>query len=832
MKKTSTRIVAFLLLFAMLLGSFGTITAFAGEGTQDEDPKGSITVNLKDDTNQDVSLADAKLDAYLGEDQNKTDLDAVDVTTEQKLTLKFKDDSDYVFTDNTNKKEVTIEAYKEDGAEDNSTKIKWVKVGEKYTVTVEQKIKLKPLKKGTLSINFTSKEAKFDPSDVKALSITLDGVPFTDEEIKALEKKNVEIKPSMTLIVKMEEGRTHVFSDGSISKETVIKKGAWGSGEELKYEFSAEVKKAESDTNKIRAKYSFPKGVDRLMNIGSQTLPFSGRLVEKGKEYEITGSMLTGEKLIIDPIKGDENLKIVGGKIIFTAPEDVNDGSEVKLNLAIQKDIGEYIVKADARAGKTTIALELKDTPEKLGIDSIYGKYNGKLGSKKSDTINGKTEIVYLIDEIKKEGETITLYTQLADGAFLPLKDIQSEFINIKLEVDKVKAGEKKVTGKTAPDAEVFITREGFDEPIKTDADKEGKFEANVVTTLKGKEVFHVYATIGEKYKSDIIEVIVPEDEVVNKSSRVSGKDRYLTAVEVSKAYFPVNSDIKPKTVIIAEGENEADALAAGPLSIKHGAPILLVQKDKIPAQVLAEINRLNPQNLIIVGGKSSVSEAVENALKATDRTITRLAGKNRFETSLEVAKSIKAGFPMKGIILANGYNSVDALAVSGYAAKNNLAVVLTAKEALPQEVKAYIESASIDHVEIVGGNNSVASAVETELGDLFKVRTKGSDRYMTALELAKKAYPEAKKAIFVNAFKPVDALSAAPYAFKNDMPILLVNKVTIPAGTLEYVKDNDINEVVAIGGTGSIAESVLKEFEALNPPKEEAPKETPSETN
>lgn len=244
MKKTSTRIVAFLLLFAMLLGSFGTITAFADGEKGDEEPKlGSIIVKLKDGDNNEVTLADAKLDAYLGVDENNTNLKQVNVTEEQNLTLKFKDESKYVFADDQMEKKFTIEAFNENSTEGDSSKIKWVKEGEEYTATVETKIKLKPLKTGTLSIKFTSKEAGFKPSDVKALSITLDGVPFTDEEITALKKENVEIKDTVLLVVKMEEGRTHVFSDGTISKETGIKKSHWGSGEDLKYEFSAEVKK-------------------------------------------------------------------------------------------------------------------------------------------------------------------------------------------------------------------------------------------------------------------------------------------------------------------------------------------------------------------------------------------------------------------------------------------------------------------------------------------------------------------------------------------------------------------------------------------------------------
>ncbi len=810
MKKTSTRIVAFLLLFAMLLGSFGTITAFA------EGDKGNIELSFEPNTE--------KVKVYLDNNlQDSNIIEDVDVSIAHTLKLVIPEESDHVFktnglkefTDVINPKTETSDGDWNEGANQGSFVVR-------NNYPLEKEVKAT---EGTVNIGLKV--------DGKVLTKTGDiptglGLKLDTSEVQefVFKLENVKIKENHTIKFQLDADSKYEIDGSSefkIDKLTQLSKpGDWEQKSEGKdnWETDIELKLKSKPGQKVRVYRQYHGGATHKTYLDEDEIYGTGLLVEKGNSYEVTATLPKDHKLIMNPLENyplqnNPLLELKDNKIMFNAPVDKD---QVTIKLAEEVKFDDYFKVRDALVGKTHIALELNKSHEDLKIKNIYAIYNGRLYNNTTNYLPGNIALVFMTDEIKNVGDTIGIIAEFKDGTFSNITNIRADFKAIELKVDPVKAGDKKVTGKTAPEAEVIITREGFEKPLKANAGKDGKFEINVVTTLKGEEVFEIYAIRGTDEKSEIMDITVPKEDVVNKTSRVYGKDRYLTAVEVSKAYFPANSDIKPKTVIIAAGGNEADALAAGPLSIKHGAPILLVEKERIPAEVLAEINRLNPKNIIIVGGKNSVSEAVEKALAATNREITRLAGENRFGTSIEVAKSLKEGFIIKGIILANGYNSVDALAVSGYAAKNNLAVVLTAKEALPQEVKDYIASAKVDHVEIVGGINSVEKAIETDLGEVFKDRTSGADRYQTALELAKKAYKDAKKAIFVNAFTPVDALSAAPFAAKNGFPILLVEKTKIQADTLNYIKETKVEEVTVIGGLNSVADAVMKEFEALTP--------------
>lgn len=88
--------------------------------------------------------------------------------------------------------------------------------------------------------------------------------------------------------------------------------------------------------------------------------------------------------------------------------------------------------------------------------------------------------------------------------------------------------------------------------------------------------------------------------------ARIAGADRYETAVKISQSAF-TSADV----VFLASGENFPDALSAGPAASHAGAPVLLTPKNSLDSKVAAEIQRLNPKIVVIVGGENSVSPAV-----------------------------------------------------------------------------------------------------------------------------------------------------------------------------------------------------------------------------
>ena len=86
--------------------------------------------------------------------------------------------------------------------------------------------------------------------------------------------------------------------------------------------------------------------------------------------------------------------------------------------------------------------------------------------------------------------------------------------------------------------------------------------------------------------------------------------DRYATAASVSAATF----DPGVPVVYIASGLNFPDALAGAAAGGYLGGPVLLVNST-IPAVTAAELTRLQPVRIVVLGGTRSVSEAILAAL-------------------------------------------------------------------------------------------------------------------------------------------------------------------------------------------------------------------------
>ena len=105
---------------------------------------------------------------------------------------------------------------------------------------------------------------------------------------------------------------------------------------------------------------------------------------------------------------------------------------------------------------------------------------------------------------------------------------------------------------------------------------------------------------------------------------------------------------ITTEVVYIATGTNFPDALAAGPAAGLGLGPILLVQQDSIPAATLTELNRLQPERVIILGGTAAISAAVFNAIDALafNPDVTRVSGNNRYETAAALSNAV---FPTTG---------------------------------------------------------------------------------------------------------------------------------------------------------------------------------------
>lgn len=101
-------------------------------------------------------------------------------------------------------------------------------------------------------------------------------------------------------------------------------------------------------------------------------------------------------------------------------------------------------------------------------------------------------------------------------------------------------------------------------------------------------------------------------------TGRISGENRYETAVNIADAYTDVlNKDIK--TVVLVDGTKYPDALASGTVSTLTSGTVLLTEPNKLNENTRNYIQENDIKRVIIIGGESSVSKKVESQLKELD---------------------------------------------------------------------------------------------------------------------------------------------------------------------------------------------------------------------
>ena len=286
-------------------------------------------------------------------------------------------------------------------------------------------------------------------------------------------------------------------------------------------------------------------------------------------------------------------------------------------------------------------------------------------------------------------------------------------------------------------------------------------------------------------------------------STRIAGRNRQLTAVELSKTLFE-----KADTVILTSSNKMVDSLAASPKGIAINAPTLFVEKDSIMAEVLQEIKRLNPSKIIIAGGEESISDDVAKQLQQLGIKQERVAGADRFETAVKLAEEIRRNSSNKtDVILVNGYNSIDALTAGSLAAKLNIPILLTGSDQLNKTTEKALKNWNIQNVIIVGGTTQVSETIASQLkGDgIMTSRLAGRTRVETALEVAKAVNSDPDKVIFANNDAFADALLAPYLSNAEKAPIVLIDKDEASVSVKQYLRDNEIKNGIILGGEKSI---------------------------
>jgi putative cell wall-binding protein len=212
---------------------------------------------------------------------------------------------------------------------------------------------------------------------------------------------------------------------------------------------------------------------------------------------------------------------------------------------------------------------------------------------------------------------------------------------------------------------------------------------------------------------------------------------------------------------------------------------------------------------------------------------VSRVFGADRYLTGVQVSKSqwADAGGDANGraaaqaVVLARGDTFPDALSGVPLAAKVHGPLLLTDPASLTgataDEIRRVLGPGAGQPVYILGGTGAVSPAVEAQLvRDGYAVtRYQGANRYLTALDVARRGLGDPSRIVVATGDGYADALTAGPFAAGPDAlngapaAIVLSNGHSLDPDTAAYVSGKlaaaapgDCNAVATVGGQAEAA--------------------------
>lgn len=294
-------------------------------------------------------------------------------------------------------------------------------------------------------------------------------------------------------------------------------------------------------------------------------------------------------------------------------------------------------------------------------------------------------------------------------------------------------------------------------------------------------------------------------------TTRISGSDRYETAAEIAKKWDSAS------IVFIANGLGFPDALSAGPAAAYLDAPLLLTAPNALSAAAKTQLLRLEPSQIVIVGGTGVVSAAVQDELEglAFSPEVGRIGGVDRYETSRLLVDTVFPDGAIDTAYLANGTNFPDALTASPAAAHFGGPVILVpgAAGSVDAATISLMDKLGVDTVKVAGGTGSISAAIVSQLntkyGSSNVTRNGGADRYATAVAINGDEFTSAETVYVATGTGFADALAGAALAGAERAPLFVSQPTCIPGAVLDAIEDLGAINVVLLGGTGVLSTGV-----------------------
>lgn len=309
------------------------------------------------------------------------------------------------------------------------------------------------------------------------------------------------------------------------------------------------------------------------------------------------------------------------------------------------------------------------------------------------------------------------------------------------------------------------------------------------------------------------------ESTQVNTTDRLSGSTRFETAKVIAEYY----DNGKVRNVILSTGNGFADALSASVLAHEKEAPILLVDATVVRSKEAFDYisQHLNPTGTVyIIGGVGIIGTEFETEINGLGfKNIVRIAGMDKYDTSYKIASSLN-DITVSTVVISSGEQYPDALSISSFAANKGWPILLTPRDALPQDLKDFLQERKPSTVYITGGVGAILDNVKSEINSLLPSasveRLSGQSRFDTNVIISETFAPNPSTVYLATGYGFADALAGSVVAAKKGDPIILIDpsEPTLPKSVASYFgrlyANNLSPKVVSFGGSGVVTDELI----------------------
>lgn len=300
--------------------------------------------------------------------------------------------------------------------------------------------------------------------------------------------------------------------------------------------------------------------------------------------------------------------------------------------------------------------------------------------------------------------------------------------------------------------------------------------------------------------------------------NRIYGANRFETASAISQEGWS-----RANTVVIADANNYADALAGVPLAAALDAPILLAGNQARNQVTINEIQRLGATNAIILGGEVAVPNAIVQSLNSIGVSTRRIAGNTRYQTAGLIADEVRNLTGATEAILVSGEDFADAMSVASFAAREGIPIYLTRRRELSREV--LLATNEIKTWTVIGEGSAITGAVGTRLSNRVDnfTRIGGRDRYQTNQRVINHYGTSGDRAYVATGLDFADALTGAVLAGKQGRPVVLIrNSESVIQSQINFTHARGFRHFTFFGGTVALGERIEESLRNFRLPRTE----------